>query len=75
MNTRPVSADANPLRDKRELTKGVDVAAAGGLSVWPSVQTGRPSANTPHRVEQGDLVGPRHYPDHGDKRIAERQAL
>src|SRR5215467_887990 len=24
-------------------------------------QTGRLSQNTPHRVEQGDLVGPRHY--------------
>ena len=33
MNTRPVSADANPLRDNGELTKGVDVAAAGGLYV------------------------------------------
>ena len=24
-------------------------------------QTGQLSPNTPHRVEQGDLVGPRHY--------------
>lgn len=28
------------------------------------VQTGRLSPNTPHRVEQGDLVGPRHYIHH-----------
>src|SRR5262244_3738699 len=27
-------------------------------------QTGRLSPNTPHRVEQGDLVGPRHYIHH-----------
>src|SRR5262252_589697 len=27
-------------------------------------QTGRLSQNTPHRVEQGDLVGPRHYIHH-----------
>jgi 6-phosphogluconolactonase len=27
-------------------------------------QTGRLSTNTPHRVEQGDLVGPRHYIHH-----------
>ena len=27
-------------------------------------QTGRLSPNTPHRVEQGDLVGPRHYIQH-----------
>jgi 6-phosphogluconolactonase len=27
-------------------------------------QTGRLSPNTPHRVEQGDLVGPRHYVHH-----------
>ena len=33
MNTRPVSVDANPLRDNGELTKRVDVAAAGGLFV------------------------------------------
>jgi 6-phosphogluconolactonase len=29
-----------------------------------NAQTGRLSANTPHRVEQGDLVGPRHYIHH-----------
>jgi 6-phosphogluconolactonase len=29
-------------------------------------QTGRLSPNTPHRVEQGDLVGPRHYIHHPD---------
>src|SRR6201993_3841496 len=27
-------------------------------------QTGRLSPNTPHRVEQGDLIGPRHYIHH-----------
>src|SRR5262249_42859579 len=27
-------------------------------------ETGRLSPNTPHRVEQGDLVGPRHYIHH-----------
>jgi 6-phosphogluconolactonase len=27
-------------------------------------QTGRLTPNTPHRVEQGDLVGPRHYIHH-----------
>src|SRR6516165_2945922 len=27
-------------------------------------QTGQLSPNTPHRVEQGDLVGPRHYIHH-----------
>ena len=29
-----------------------------------NAQTGRLSPNTPHRVEQGDLVGPRHYIHH-----------
>jgi 6-phosphogluconolactonase len=29
-----------------------------------NAETGRLSPNTPHRVEQGDLVGPRHYIHH-----------
>jgi 6-phosphogluconolactonase len=29
-----------------------------------NAQTGRLSPNTPHRVEQGDLIGPRHYIHH-----------
>ena len=66
MNTRPVSADANPLRDKRELTKGVDVAAAGGLYVMaisPDRSTEREHAAS-RWSREGDLVGPRHYIHH-----------
>ena len=33
-------------------------------------QTGRLSPNTPHRVEQGDLVGPRHYIHHPSLDVA-----
>src|ERR1700730_12674581 len=29
-----------------------------------NAQTGRLSPNTPHRVDQGDLIGPRHYIHH-----------
>ena len=61
-----MSADANPLRDNGELTKGVDVAAAGGLYVMaisPDRSTEREHAAS-RWSREGDLVGPRHYIHH-----------
>jgi hypothetical protein len=55
------TASSNPLPSRDETPLRLTQVI---LQYRFNAQTGRLSPNTPHRVEQGDLIGPRHYIHH-----------